>query len=255
MGFWIVVAVVAIIGYVILMIVREAQRRKACEHSFSCVNDFAPTQQLTGCDGKSGLAVDEYQEKICLMKSLMGEHFPVVVSYADIVSVEIHEDGQSVTKTVRSSQVMGALVGGAIAGGAGFIVGGLSGKTRSDDKVKRIDLRLVVDNTGDPLHFVTLLNLEVKRGGILYEQAMNKALHWKGVIDIAIRRADRDYQERLATLAPEPAPLPSSVADELKKLAELRDASVLSAHEFENAKLRLLGANGILPGSSTGAAI
>lgn len=38
----------------------------------------------------------------------------------------------------------------------------------------------------------------------------------------------------------QPAAEPASVADELKKLAELRDAGVLSAEEFEAQKTRLL---------------
>jgi hypothetical protein len=34
---------------------------------------------------------------------------------------------------------------------------------------------------------------------------------------------------------------PSSIADELTKLVQLKDAGVLSAHEYEQAKARLLG--------------
>lgn len=52
------------------------------------------------------------------------------------------------------------------------------------------------------------------------------------------------YQQRPATMPPPvpvPAPSPSLIADELRKLAELRDAGVLTDEEFEYAKARLLG--------------
>jgi hypothetical protein len=43
-----------------------------------------------------------------------------------------------------------------------------------------------------------------------------------------------------AAAAPPAGATPASVADELKKLAELRDSGVLSADEFETQKARLL---------------
>jgi hypothetical protein len=41
-----------------------------------------------------------------------------------------------------------------------------------------------------------------------------------------------------------PPAQPGSVADELKKLVELRDAGVLSAEEFDAQKAQLLGGSG-----------
>ena len=47
-----------------------------------------------------------------------------------------------------------------------------------------------------------------------------------------------------APAPPQPVAQPGSVADELKKLAELRDAGILSAEEFDAQKARLLGSSG-----------
>ncbi|WP_433274049.1 SHOCT domain-containing protein [Pseudonocardia xinjiangensis] len=41
--------------------------------------------------------------------------------------------------------------------------------------------------------------------------------------------------------APGPRPIPPSALDELRKLAELRDAGTVTQQEFEAAKARLLG--------------
>lgn len=49
------------------------------------------------------------------------------------------------------------------------------------------------------------------------------------------------HAARSAAAAPATAPSAGGVADELKKLAELRDSGVLSAEEFDAEKSRLLG--------------
>jgi predicted Zn-dependent peptidase len=54
-----------------------------------------------------------------------------------------------------------------------------------------------------------------------------------------IKRAD--LEERAASANDLPKPASAFVADELKKLAELRDAGILSAAEFQRQKSRLLG--------------
>jgi hypothetical protein len=57
----------------------------------------------------------------------------------------------------------------------------------------------------------------------------------RAVIEAAIATA---HQPHVA-----PSPTPASIGDELAKVAQLRDAGVLSAQEFEVAKVRLLGSS------------
>lgn len=70
---------------------------------------------------------------------------------ADILSVEIITDGVSVTRTDRGGQVVGAAVGGALLGGAGAVIGGLSSATTSTNVVSSIELRLLVNDPAQPL--------------------------------------------------------------------------------------------------------
>src|SRR6266849_1531234 len=73
-----------------------------------------------------------------------------LVPYERILSVEITRDGRSITKTNRSSQLGGAIVGGLLAGGVGAIIGGLSGETEHFESVCSLDLRIVNDDIKDP---------------------------------------------------------------------------------------------------------
>lgn len=72
----------------------------------------------------------------------------------------------------------------------------------------------------------------IARGGGMHERALEYA-----------QQTDRDFRQYVQDVAPS-----TSVADELAKLADLRDRGVISAADFETAKSKLLGQ------SSTGVA-
>lgn len=68
-------------------------------------------------------------------------------SYWDILASEVIEEGGTVTRTQRSSQIAGTLIGGLALGGVGAIIGGLSGttKTTKNDMVTPL-LRVIVND-------------------------------------------------------------------------------------------------------------
>ncbi len=243
MGFWTWVFIIIAIGLIggIAQGIATNNKKKDMESRLNALPDFSPTQQVMGCDGNSGLAVDEPRKRICLIINSGAGISERIISYKDILSVELFEDGTSITKTVRSSQIGGAVVGGLVLGGVGAIIGGLSGKTETSGKIKRVDLRLIVNDTKAPLHDVAFMNVEGKKDGIIYTQAIQQARRWHGIVEVLIKRADAEerlpkIEERLALPAP-------SVADEIKKLAELHSSGVLTLEEFQQQKMRLLRAN------------
>jgi len=106
-----------------------------------------------------------------------------------------------VTKTVRSSQIGGALVGGIALGGVGLMIGGLSGKAESTEKVKRIDLRIIVNDTKNPLHDVNFLYIPTNKESGYYQMSLQKARQWHGIIEVLIRQADtEDVQPTTAVI-------------------------------------------------------
>ncbi|MBS3955339.1 MAG: SHOCT domain-containing protein [Methylomicrobium sp.] len=215
-----------------------SKKRKAMKIYLLEVPDFSVTQKVIGADGTTGLAIDEQQKKVCLIDHRQQNISCRVVSYESLLSSELFEDGSTVTKTVRSSQIGGALIGGVALGGVGAIIGGLSGKTNTSGKVKRIDLRLIVNDTQNPLHDVNFLNFEMNQDSPNYQSAMKTARHWHGLIEVLIKRADMEDRENPATIS---QTQPISIADELKKLADLRDLGILSVEEFQQQKAKLLG--------------
>lgn len=242
MGFWIwvMIIVTGLIVVVIIDVKNTSNRQKAMEDHLGRMDNFSASQKVIGVNGVTGLAIDEQRKKICLIGHIQENVAVRVFLYRDLLSSEIFEDGATVTKTVRSSQIGGALIGGLALGGVGAIIGGLSGKTQTSGKINAVALRLTVNDSKNPLHDIYFINFETKKDGFLYGQAIQQARHWHGLIEVLIKRAD--LEDKAMNTNETPKLQSGSVADELNKLAELRDAGVLSVDEFQQQKTRLLSA-------------
>ncbi len=174
-----------------------------------------------------------------------------MIPYRDVLSSEIIEDGESITKTNRGSQIGGALIGGLALGGVGAIIGGLSGSTKSIGKVSKIALMLTINDVDNPVHYVMTMDMSdaldnnpsgVRKSHPWYKDAMGKAQAWHGKMNVVIRQADEEDRRLEKEDAANTVSVNSqySIADELAKLGELRDKGVLSEAEFASQKAKLL---------------
>jgi hypothetical protein len=207
------------------------------------IPNFTPTKTLVTPDALGCLAIDDTSRQFCIVTKAGQTLGHKVFPYKDMIASEMFEDGQTLTKTSRSSQVAGALVGGIVLGGAGLLLGGLSGKKRSVDEITRIDLRVIVSDIHHPEYVFNFLNVKSKKNSALYTTARNNARQWYSVIEVVIKQADAeasklDKQEIVTIVTP---PAVNSIADELEKLAGLRDKGILSLAEFDAQKRSLLG--------------
>jgi hypothetical protein len=121
----------------------------------------------------------------------------------------------------------------------------LSGKTvgTTSSLVTRIELRIIVNDTRQPSIVVPFLTTQRSRSEPLYANIRRDVERWHETVSVLIRRAD---MKRAAASTQPASPAVSavavnSIADELKKLAELRAAGVLTEEEFVAQKQRLLG--------------
>ena len=188
MEFWLWLFISIAIGIIIYIIKYSniVKKQKLIESHLSSLPEFSSTQQIVSCDGNSGIAIDESQEMVCLIVNNINIVSERIISYKDIISVEIFEDNASIAKTIRTSQIGGAVAGGLLFGGVGAIIGGLSGKTETSKKIKRVDLRLVINDKKNPLHDVVLMDAEL--GTTTYNEAIKKARHWHAVMEIIIKQ-------------------------------------------------------------------
>jgi len=202
--------------------------------------DFVKTNEYIGADGDSGIAIDEVQSKVCLIRRARGCLLHREISYKDILSSELFEDGQTITKTARGSQAAGAAIGGLLFGGIGAVVGGLSGTQVQNSKVNRIELRLVVNDSLDPIHNICFFDGVANRDSARYKIASEMARQWQVRLDVLIKRADDEMRALEQPLVPS---TPISIADELEKLAGLKSQGILTNEEFLMQKEKLLSAS------------
>lgn len=228
---WLILFVVAVVVAAIVAAIITSNKQKEIGASIAALPGFTATYEFRGADGANGIAIDEPNGKVCLLRRDRGIVTNRVVTYRDIISAELVEDGETITKTVRSSQIGGALVGGLLLGGVGAVIGGLSGKRVEKGKVKRIDLRLVVNDSARPTHDVCFLATETNRDGFVYRTSAGQAQQWLARMDVLIRRAERQEASSGQQQAEKPVAL--SRSDELTKLVRLLNARILTYPEFD----------------------
>ncbi len=78
----------------------------------------------------------------------------ISIPFKDVLSIEIVEDGVSITRLSRRSQLGGALVGGVLAGGVGTIIRGTIGTKTTIETVKTIDILKTVNDIQNPIYMI-----------------------------------------------------------------------------------------------------
>lgn len=162
------------------------------------------------------------------------------IKFEDIHSVSLLIDDVTIYSKSSSRTFGGALVGGALLGAAGAVVGGLSGDTKVNDKVKSIKIKILVKDPSNPTRTITLLS------GAEFEMSIAKPYIEDGTavqdtIRIIIDRIDKEEAAKTKSLSSFGAPSSiTSVSDELLKLAELKEKGILTEEEFQTQKQKVL---------------
>lgn len=195
---------------------------------------------------KNGIKVDALNKNIYLLKPstnfikiLKQQHEEIVLNYNQLLSSEIFQDGSSVIKTNRTSQIGGALLGNILIGPIGLLIGGLTGSKTQANKVHKIDLRIVVNDIKNPTHIINFLDSETNISSFTYKNAIEKARKWQDLLSVIIKTADEEDTKLINPSNVNPIKN-FSIPDELTKLAELKTKGFINEVEFENLKNQIL---------------
>ncbi|MEC0685862.1 immunity protein [Bacillus haynesii] len=164
--------------------------------------DFSPNKSYINPDGKMKIAFNSENELFKIYRvSPNGAIHEVAIPFDKIVDSEILIDDTTVMKASRSQQVAGALIGGAIAGGVGAIIGGSSPNTTGINTVKRIRLKITNEDFENPVYYIDFLptrdklNRRINKGwnkeDSTVSYALKKAEYWQGVLELAIRKTNQ----------------------------------------------------------------
>jgi len=249
---WIIilVLVVVIIGVILqgsFNSKKKNERNKAMNQILSGIENFAVSKKVDGFAGYYIFAIDETNEKIALVTQAT-KH---VVNFSDVIGVELIEDGSTVSKKSTTRTIGGAIVGGILAGGAGAIVGGLSGPSTQKNKVSSVSVKILLRNLDNPALVVNCfdsrtmtterkasIETEGKMESYIYKIGKKNAAEIKDLVGIIIDRVDNKTSSSkfMENIKKESV----SISDELIKLSELKEKGILTEEEFILQKNKIL---------------
>ena len=179
---------------------------------------------------------------------LVGPGYHEIFNYSDIIEVSYEENGSQLYTKSAGRTIGGAIVGGVLMGGAGAVVGGLSGASKQNKEIMNMDIKILLRSTSRTscvLHFKDVdrvLKTKEDADRKLYEKYVKNANQAKDVLSVIIDNAKQASAPIAQPIAqPVVAPASSSVADELAKLAKLKADGILTDEEFQAQKSKLLG--------------
>lgn len=173
------------------------------------------------------IAIDEENKKWATLSSIRGK-IQQIFDYDDIVDFELLEDGNS----VASGGLGRALAGGVLFGGAGAIVGGVTGKKKNKEFCRSLRMKVTVNDIQNPAVYINFIETKTKKDGFVYKTIAQQAQECLSLLQLICDRQDKESAEDSKT---------SNPADEIMKFKQLLDAGAITYDEYEAKKKQLLG--------------
>lgn len=249
-GLIIFALVVAVIGGILQAnsnAKKKNERNETMNQVLSEIENFTVSKKIDGFGGYYIFAIDEVSKKIALVTQTTKQ----IVDFSDVIGVELLEDGSTLLKKSTTRTIGGAIVGGVLAGGAGSIVGGLSGNTSQKNKVSSVSVKILLRSLDNPILTINCfdsrtmttegkasIETEGKMESYIYKIGKKNAEDIKDLISVIIDRVDNEISN--------PKSLEGidrkfdSISDELIKLNELKEKGILTEDEFTLQKNKIL---------------
>lgn len=144
---------------------------------------------------------------------------------SDILSYDLIENGS----TVSSGGLGRAAVGAMAFGGAGAIVGAVTGKKKQTKLVNELRIKLGINDIDNPVLYINLIDKPIKSSSSEYSQAMAQANKIISTLDVLTAGTNEANNES-----------PFSAADEIRKFKSLLDDGIITQEEFEAKKKELI---------------
>ena len=212
----------------------DAEKRRAANDAkhdklMEKYNKMLPIFQKEATATFSHYIFDDKRQQILEKKCFLSD--PRFINYSDIISYEVNQSGHTEKK---HHGITRAIVGGAIAGGAGAIVGATTGG-KQNDYINHLGLIITLKDGSDfEIVFIREIDKEKANSWIARDEIKDlNALVSK--VDAIIAK---NTQTAKTTFTENTNPDP---ADEIRKFKKLADDGIITQDEFETKKKQLLG--------------
>ena len=191
--------------------------------------------------GSYSFIMDNYFNVIIIITS----NWYKVFNYSDIINVSYEENGKQLYSKSSGRTVGGAIVGGMLMGGAGAVVGGLSGGSKVNKEVTEMNIKILLRNTSQSTCVLQykdtkkILNTKNDIDSQLYTSYLKNANQAKDLLSVIIDKSNNRNIFASQIIDQNNGKI-TSVADELMKLAKLKSDGILTEEEFQAQKTKLL---------------
>lgn len=213
----------------------EKETVAAVAQNESSLTDFKANKTIEGPLSTYKVSIDEENEKVAYISKAGTKVF----SFEDIISVELLESGETISKKSTSRTLGGALVGGVLAGGAGMIVGGLSGSSRERRKVSSIIVKVTLRNVSEPtINIICFENYKLppysdEEGMYLFYGPAQEIVD---TLTVIIDKVDARSSKTETSVNP----TSNSLSDEIAKLHQMLKDGIITEEEFSKMKDKLI---------------
>lgn len=188
------------------------------ERNRKLIESFKPTKEIGNY-----IRFDDVTKTFVIGSKSKGSLY----KYENIVDYELLENGETITKGGLGR----AVVGGALFGGVGAVVGGVTGNRKTKDICDSMKIKITLKDSIRPVEYINLISSSTKKNGIVYKTCYNIAQEILSYFKIICDQQQRSQIETQQT----------SAADEIIKFKDLLDAGVITQEEYEAKKKQLLG--------------
>ena len=220
-GFW--------VGIVIIIVGCCFKSQKKIDRE---IEELANVEFDTTKNIDNYLFLDENRNKICIPKGIMNKKIDPskIYDFKDILNYELLEDGNSISK----GGVGRAIVGGALLGGVGAIVGGATGHKQKQTCTK-LQIKLTINSMNNPTAYINFISMETRKDNFAYKNAYNSAQKVLSTLDIICNPNSKTNSENI-----DPIPVNKSVPEQIKEYKELLDSGAITEEEYEAKKKQIL---------------
>lgn len=196
------------------------QTNKASATSaLACPPGFSPSLAYQEKYGDNGIAYDEKQKAICILKP-EGQLSPVI-AYEKILAAAVFEDDILTAKSVRADDPGKQLLSNILSEDMKALFqdkaeqGSEDKKSSSGGTSSQIELRILVNNPEQSIHQIHFLNMEAKKGGVIHNEAVDHVKNWQDLLSYLIRLAGKPVAQptqATQTQSPQPSSEPEPAA-------------------------------------------